>query len=167
MLQMMMMTSLSLEKFKIKVENPDIFCRSQWDKPGKLPLALFVFIVVTGVSSSWFIVYKVLVSLLFISAAFTHIALHLQRFGWKWFVFLTNQGLSLIILHHILHLSAVLRSDQPVIFSLNLFVIKLNDLIGIASQRYLKTLFFSRKNSKLPFYINSFSLNDFSKERSW
>ena len=35
-LQMKIMIPLSFEKFKIKVENPDLFCQSQWDRPGKL-----------------------------------------------------------------------------------------------------------------------------------
>ena len=105
-----MMKSLSFDRFKIKVENPELFCQSQWEKPGEFQAIKIVCPhSLLGVTSAWFIVYKVLVTILLLSATSTHISHHLQMLGWKWLIFLTHQGLALLILHHVLHLTASLR----------------------------------------------------------
>ena len=108
-----MIFSSQWRKFSIEISNPGLFCVSQWDPPGMWPDNLVSYvqdkILTKGVSSVWFIIYKVLVTILMLSITSAHIAINLDRLGWKWIIFLTNQGLILIILHNILHLFLVLR----------------------------------------------------------
>ena len=115
----------SFNKFKIEIAKPELFSVSQWDQPGMLilypwiqNLCIFedfflIYICDLGLSSVWFLTYKVLVTVLMLTITSAHIAINLHRLGWKWIIFLTNQGLLLIILHNILHLTLILWSDQP------------------------------------------------------
>ena len=62
-----------------------------------------------GVSSLWFLVYKVMTTILMVSLTLGHIIHNLERLGWKWLIFLTNQCMVLIILYNALHIYLIAR----------------------------------------------------------
>ena len=64
---------------------------------------------VLGKSSVWLLVYKVMVTALMASLTVAHMVANLERLGWKWLIFLTNQCMLLIILHNTLHIYLIAR----------------------------------------------------------
>ena len=91
-----------------------MFCISQWDKAGivltLLSLTQYDFQFSVGSPpSAWFISYKLLVTVLTVSLTAAHIVSTTERLGSKWLIFLTNQGMLLIILHNLLHLYIIVR----------------------------------------------------------
>ena len=60
-------------------------------------------------SSVWLVVYKVMATVLMVSLTLAHVFHNLERLGWKWLIFLTNQGMLLIILHNVLHIYLITR----------------------------------------------------------
>ena len=66
-------------------------------------------ILLQGVSSVWFLVYKVTTTILIVSMTLAHIVYNLDSLGWKWLIFLTNQCMVLIILHNALHIYLIAR----------------------------------------------------------
>ena len=57
----------------------------------------------------WFLVYKVMATVLIVALTLADVVHNLDGLGWKWSIFLTKQGMLLIILHNVLHIYLIAR----------------------------------------------------------
>jgi len=86
---------LDRDKFLLQHKQPDLFHRSEWDK--------------TGTPTLWYSVYRVILALFMVIGIILHFLSTLNTLGAKWFIYMTNQGISFLTLHYILYAGIVLR----------------------------------------------------------
>ena len=70
---------------------------------------MLVFIQFPGLPSLWYICYKALLCIVLCVFTVSHILSTLDRLGSKWLIFLTNQGMMLLILHNLLHTAIIIK----------------------------------------------------------
>jgi len=88
------MGKLDWEKFGLHHHDSDLFHRSEWDGQ--------------GVTSTWYVVYRVCVALFMVTGAVCHFVSTLETQGMKWFIYMTNQGISFLTIHYIIYAGIVL-----------------------------------------------------------
>jgi len=86
---------LDKEKFLLQHDEPNLFHRSEWDK--------------AGTPSVWYSVYRVVLALFMVIGIILHFLSTLHTLGAKWFIYMTNQGISLLTIHYILYAVIVVR----------------------------------------------------------
>ena len=62
-----------------------------------------------GAPSLWYITYKVFITILLCCLTTAHVVSTVDRLGTKWLIFLTNQGMLLLILHNLVHLFIIMK----------------------------------------------------------
>ena len=66
-------------------------------------------ICMIGPPSLWYITYKVFITILLCCLTTAHVVSTVDRLGTKWLIFLTNQGMLLLILHNLVHLFIIMK----------------------------------------------------------
>jgi len=77
------------KKFFLNHHDFDRFHRSEWDDP--------------GVGSGWYLAYRVILALLMVAGVLAHALSTTDSLGVKWFIFMTNQGVSILTIHYIFY----------------------------------------------------------------
>ena len=91
---------LDKEKFGLHHHDVDLFHRSEWDGQ--------------GITSGWYVVYRVCVALFMVTGVALHFVSTLDTLGTKWFIYMTNQGISFLTLHYIIYAGIVVgRKFSP------------------------------------------------------
>ena len=87
------MGKIDKEKFSLQHHDVDLFHRSEWDGQ--------------GVTSTWYVVYRVCVALFMVTGVVCHFVSTLETQGMKWFIYMTNQGISFLTIHYIIYAGIV------------------------------------------------------------
>merc|ERR1711973_1029973 len=82
------------EKFKLVHSNVDLFHSSEWEGDDSHP-------------STWYAVYRTCLALAMVTGISLHFVSTLETLGSKWFIYMTNQGISLLTLHYLLYAGIV------------------------------------------------------------
>ena len=82
------------EKFGLNHHDTDLFHRSEWDGG--------------GVTSTWYVIYRVVLAIFMVTGIVCHFVSTLDTQGIKWFIYMTNQGISLLTIHYIIYAGIVL-----------------------------------------------------------
>lgn len=81
-------------KFTLQHADPDLFHRSQWDTPGQ--------------PSGWYCVYRSALAGVMLVGVAAHAASTKDTLGWKWFIYMTNQGILLLTINYLVYAGIVL-----------------------------------------------------------
>ena len=74
--------------FRLTNINPDLFHRSEWDKPGTI--------------SCFYVMYRLGMAIIMVAAMIAYVLREMEELGYKMMIYLTNQGFFLLTLHHVL-----------------------------------------------------------------
>ena len=87
------MGRIDKEKFSLQHHDVDLFHRSEWDKQGE--------------TSIWYVVYRVCLALFMVTGIVLHFVSTLDTLGTKWFIYMTNQGISGLTIHYVIYAGIV------------------------------------------------------------
>ena len=76
----------------IKFLNINLFC-SAWDG--------------SGAPSLWYVIYRIAIALFMLVGVLCHFVSTLDTLGTKWFIYMTNQGISLLVVHYLVYAGVV------------------------------------------------------------
>jgi len=79
--------------FLLQHHQPDRFHRSAWDG--------------SGAPSLWYVIYRIAIALFMLVGVLCHFVSTLDTLGIKWFIYMTNQGISLLVLHYLVYAGVV------------------------------------------------------------
>jgi len=86
------MRCINPDKFKLNHHDLDRFHRSEWTDP--------------GVFSAWYVIYRVVLAALMGVGVVAHV--YLNKPSPKWLIYMTDQGITLLTIHYVLHALLVL-----------------------------------------------------------
>jgi len=86
------MRCINPDKFKLNHHDLDRFHRSEWTDP--------------GVFSAWYVIYRVVLAALMGGGVVAHV--YLNKPSPKWLIYMTDQGITLLTIHYVLHAFLVL-----------------------------------------------------------
>jgi len=86
------MRCINPDKFKLNHHDLDRFHRSEWTDP--------------GVYSTWYVIYRVVLAVLMGVGVVAHV--YLNTPSPKWLIYMTDQGITLLAIHYVLHAFLVL-----------------------------------------------------------
>lgn len=89
----MSLCKIDPQLFLLQHHQPDRFHRSVWDG--------------SGAPSLWYVAYRILIALFMLVGVLCHFASTLDTLGIKWFIYMTNQGISLLVLHYLVYAGVV------------------------------------------------------------
>jgi len=81
------------ELFLFQHHQPDRFHRSAWDG--------------SGAPSLWYVIYRIAIALFMLVGVLCHFVSTLDTLGTKWFIYMTNQGISLLVVHYLVYAGVV------------------------------------------------------------
>lgn len=87
---------INKKKFLLSHYDQGVFQRSEWDDP--------------GVISTWYVVYRVVLAGLMLAGVVAHALSTKDTLGAKWLIYMTNQGISCLVIHYLLYALIVLWS---------------------------------------------------------
>ena len=61
----------------------------------------------SGAPSLWYVAYRILIALFMLVGVLCHFVSTLDTLGIKWFIYMTNQGISLLVLHYLVYAGVV------------------------------------------------------------
>ena len=96
------MGKCSIDRGEFSLQHPDVnlFHSSEWSSPAHRPV--------------WYMVYRITVALLMMAGVLAHAITTADTLGVKWFIYMTNQGITLLTLHYVLYAIIVIRATmQP------------------------------------------------------
>jgi len=79
--------------FLLQHHQPDKFHRSAWDG--------------SGAPSLWYVIYRISIALFMLIGTLCHFVSTIDTLGIKWFIYMTNQGISLLVLHYLVYAGVV------------------------------------------------------------
>merc|ERR1711936_1334318 len=99
------MGRIDKEKFRLVHSDVSLFHSSEWERDDCHP-------------STWYVVYRIVLALAMVTGISLHFVSTLETLGSKWFIYMTNQGISLLTLHYLLYAGIVLgKKMRPDAFS--------------------------------------------------
>jgi len=99
------MGRIDKEKFRLVHSDVSLFHSSEWERDDCHP-------------STWYVVYRIVLALAMVTGISLHFVSTLETLGSKWFIYMTNQGISLLTLHYLLYAGIVLgKKIRPDAFS--------------------------------------------------
>ena len=61
----------------------------------------------SGAPSLWYVIYRIAIALFMLTGVLCHFVSTLDTLGIKWFIYMTNQGISLLVLHYLVYAGVV------------------------------------------------------------
>ena len=61
----------------------------------------------SGAPSLWYVIYRIAIALFMLVGVLCHFVSTLDTLGIKWFIYMTNQGISLLVLHYLVYAGVV------------------------------------------------------------
>ena len=97
--------SINPKQFSLHHPDVNLFHRSEWSSPANRPV--------------WYMVYRITVAVLMVSGVLAHA---ITTSSFKWFIYMTNQGITLLTLHYVIYaiivINATLRPNHVIYGSL-------------------------------------------------
>ena len=92
------MVACSISRAQFSLHHPDVnlFHSSEWSSPATRPV--------------WYMVYRITVAVLMVSGVLAHAITTADTLGSKWFIYMTNQGITLLTLHYVLYAIIVINA---------------------------------------------------------